>query len=271
MSKNFWSGALAVLLLLTVACERKPSPTPVDESVDPELAEFEEKRLERERKLEAMPVPELARELASDSAQHVEPFNSAAVREVRRRVRDGAKPEEIAAIATELKASLRDPDARSHLGLLALRNVSPDVYRSVDADFRYQVLTDALRSAEFFNAWGVPHLFLTQPAGRAITCEDSGIEKYLYPLLDLDKPTLIWGGSEAGAEHDEYAYRVKDYAWALIYAERGEPVANIPKSPKERDLLIEQTKKEASARNAKSAQSGRVKAAEVVQKPGCET
>jgi hypothetical protein len=248
MSGMRMSGAATLLpiavclLALSAGCEREPPPTPpVSEDLDPSLAAFEKKRVEREQQLSAMPVVELAQAVASDSAQHVEPFNSAAVREIRKRAKD-RKPEERDALAKELAATLKEADARSHLGLVAVREVSPTVYRAVDADFRYRVLTDALARSEYFNAWGVPHLFLDQPAGRTIICENRGIERYLYPLLDLDQPTPVFGGGEIVEEHEAYGYRVKDYAWALLNQLRGTPV-EIPMSPKERDVLIEQTKR----------------------------
>jgi hypothetical protein len=230
------SLTMVVLLVLVAACGRRdPPPQPVDETIDPKVAAFEAKRLEYEHKLEAMPVAELAREVATDSSQHIEPFNSAAVREVRRRGGDVAK---------ELAASLREPNASSHLGLLALLDVSPEVYRTVDADFRYDVLTDALRTAEYFNAWGVPHLFLTQPAGRAIICEGPAMEKYLYTLLEDERPALVWGGSDVGEQSEAYRYRVKDYAWALIYEARGQPLKDIPSTPDERNKLIAEVLKQ---------------------------
>jgi hypothetical protein len=207
----------------------------VDESLDPGLAAFEEKRLERERQLDAMPVPQLAEAVATDSAQHIEPFNSAAVRELK-----GRGPE----VAKELVATLREPDARSHLGLLTLLEVNPTVYRTLDPDFRYRVLTDALKTATYFNAWGVPHLFLDQPAGRAIVCEDPGIEKYLYALLDDTREALIWGGSDVAEDAGEYQYRVKDYAWALLYAQRDQAITDVPTSRTDRDRQIDETRKQ---------------------------
>jgi hypothetical protein len=118
------------------------------------------------------------------------------------------------------------------------------------------VLTDALRTAEYFNAWGVPHLFLTQPAGRAIICEGPAMEKYLYTLLNDERPALVWGGSDAGEQSEMYHYRVMDYAWALIYEARGQPLQEIPSTPEERNKLIDEMRKQppnpARARKAES-------------------
>lgn len=236
--------AAGVAAIIT-SCVREPIEEAPAEQLDADLAQFEERRLERERTLAAMPVPELARQLTADSDSSVEPFNSAAVRDVRRRAREIRQKEgSVEELARELAATLTEPDASSHLGLLALLELSPEAYRAVYPHFRYRVLTDALSKAEYFNAWGIPHLFLTQPAGRAIIGEGRGIEPYLHPLLDLDRPTEVFGGSEAGAAHDEYKYRVKDYALALIYQARGTPI-ELPKDPAARDRLIEQTKKDA--------------------------
>jgi hypothetical protein len=219
---------------MLVACGER-----VSEATDPALVEFEKKRIEKEERLEAMPVAELSQAVASDSALHVAPFNSAAVREATRR--GGDSQDQRNAFAKELVATLTEPDARSHLGLITVGKLSPDVYRGIAADFRYQVLSDALAKSEYYNGWGIPHLFLDQPAGRTIICESRGIERYLYPVLDLDKPAPVFGNGEVIEEQEEYGYRVKDYAFALVNQLRGTPV-EIPKSPRERDALIEQMK-----------------------------
>lgn len=214
------SLAALACLAFVIGCGRKeePSTPKVDESLDPGLATFEENRRKRERELDEMMLPQLAEAVASDSAQHVEPFNSAAVRELK-----GRGPE----VAQALAATLREPDARSLLGLLTLLEIDPTAYRALDPDFRYRVLTEGLRTATFFNAWGVPHLFLDQPAGRAIVCEEPGIEKYLYTLLNDDRPAEIWGGSELAQDAADYKYRVMDYAWALILANRDQPLPDV--------------------------------------------
>lgn len=243
MNATRWALVACVAAILA-GCAREADPPvqpPISEEVDPSLAEFEKKRLEKEERLAKLPVAELSQAVAEDSAQHVESFNSAAVREIRRRAE--ADPAQGDALAKKLAGSLREPDARSALGLMALRDLNPAVYQTVDANFRYQVLADALQKAEFYNAWGVPHLFLDQTASLTIICENRGIEKYLYPLLDNANPAPVFGGAEIVEEHDSYGYRVKDFAWALINRLRGTPV-EIPVSPKERDSLIDRMKKE---------------------------
>jgi hypothetical protein len=213
-------AALVCLAFVTGCVQKETGPTKpeVDETPDPGLVAFEENRRKRESELREMPLPQLAEAVASDSAQHVEPFNSAAVRELKGRGPDVAK---------ELVENLREPDARSLLGLLTLLEVNPTAYRTLPPEFRYQVLAEGLRTATFFNAWGVPHLFLDQPAGRAIVCEEPGIEKYLYTLLNDDRPAQIWGGSEIAEDAAEYNYRVRDYAWALILAHRDQPLPDV--------------------------------------------
>ena len=218
----------------------------VDETLDPGLAAFEETRRKRERELDEMPLTQLAEAVASDSAQHVEPFNSAAVRELK-----GRGPE----VAKELVSNLREPDARSLLGLLTLLEINPTIYRTLDPDFRYRVLTEGLKTATFFNAWGVPHLFLDQPAGRAIVCEDSGIEKYLYTLLNDDRPAQIWGGSELAEDVAEYNYRIMDYAWALILANRDQPLPDVADPGKRSEEIAKLSKKPPNSARARATLS----------------
>jgi hypothetical protein len=249
MSVGKTSLVALACLAFVIGCGKKeegPTKPEVDETPDPGLVTFEENRRKRERELREMPLPQLAEAVASDSAQHVEPFNSAAVRELK-----GRGPE----VAKELVANLREPDARSLLGLLTLLEVNPTVYRSLPPDFRYRVLTEGLKTAEFFNAWGVPHLFLDQPAGRAIVCEEPGIEKYLVTLLNDDRPALIWGGSELAEDAAEYNYRVKDYAWALILANRDQPLPDVADPGKRSEEIAKLGKQPPNSARARATAS----------------
>jgi hypothetical protein len=262
MARKGSAGAIAAVLIVVgvavylVSCgEKEPPPVmEVLEPSDPAVEEFEKRRQEYEGQLGSMPVSGLAEEIAKDSREGVESFNSPAAREVRRRAKelsdDGASVEPL---AKELAGTLEAPDASSHIGLLTLHKISPATYYALDPDFRYRVLMDALSKAQVMNAWGVPHAFLTQPAARAIICEGPAIERYLYPVLDVDTKTEVFGAAEQERykEEDPNVYRVKDYALALIFAIRGGSF-EMPATREERDGYIQTIKKEATAR-ARSA------------------
>ncbi len=172
-----------------------------------------------------MSPADLASALAADSRRGVEPFNSVAYREA---VARGGRS------VSSLSAAL-SPDAASLLALLAIRKISQDDYRSIDSRLRADILIAALRNARYFNAWGLPHLFW-EDAARAVIDEGTAIEPALRTLLSDRRAAPVWG-SEGAAEARRYAYRVCDYAWALINAIRGSTVT-IPVDPQARDALI---------------------------------
>jgi hypothetical protein len=254
-------GTIAALLVVVgigiylVSCGKTEQPPPTTEvppeSPDPAVEEFETRRADYEEKLADMTVPALSQELAKDSQDRLESFNSPAAREVRQRAAaliEARMPVE--PLAKELAATLQAADSSSHIGLLTLHKISPPTYYALDPEFRYRVLMDALSKAEVMNAWGIPHAFLTQPAARAIICEGPAIERYLYPVLDVDTKTEVFGTSELNRyeEDDENVYRVKDYALALIFAVRGDTSFEIPDTREGRDGYIETIRKQANAR-----------------------
>ena len=192
-----------------------------------EQAKLEEKRKSRVEELARMNNTQLATSLAADSEKGVEPFNSMAYREL---VSRGDKA------ATELKETLKAPNRSSFLGLLALRKVSPDQYKTLDANLRARILVDSLRTSQNFNAWGIPHLFWEDGA-KAIIDEGPAIEEPLVELLKDKARAPIWG-SEGAVEQQKYGYRVCDYAWALLNEIRKTKV-EIPVNPADRDKLIE--------------------------------
>jgi hypothetical protein len=64
----------------------------------------------------------------------------------------------------------------------------------------------------------------------------------LKKLLDDKREAPMWGQEEV-VEYRTYGYRVRDYAWALILAIRGEKL-EIPTEPAKRDELIARMLKE---------------------------
>ncbi len=225
----------AALILLVVsgwsAADCRPAPsTSGDANVARDqkaLASIDAKRQARVQELKGMDVRRLAQELWADSRKGVEPFNSAAYREL---VSRGER------VAAEVKATLQTADASSLLVLLALRNMSTAQYQAVDQGFRVRVLVDALKNARFFNMWGIPHLFW-EDAAKAVIAEGKAAEAPLLALLGDKREARLWG-SEGNVEQQRYRYRVCDYAWALLNEVRGTRIS-IPEDPVARDRLIE--------------------------------
>jgi hypothetical protein len=260
MARKVSAGAIAALLVVVgvaiylVSCGKTEPPPTTEvtppEPPDPAIEEFEKRRVEYEGQLTDMPVAALAEELVKDSQERIESFNSPAARELRRRA-EGLKKagSPVEPLAKELAATLKAPDASSHIGLLTVHKISPETYYALQPDFRYRVLMDALSKAEVMNAWGVPHAFLTQPAARAIICEGPAIERYLYPVLDVATKTEVFGASEVDRYEEENpnVYLVKDYALALIFAIRG-TTFEMPATRGGRDEYIQTVRKEAAAR-----------------------
>lgn len=202
-----------------------PTPSGLDEQQE-QLATFAELRRVREAELAQMTVRELAAELQKDSVSGLEPFNSMAMREMVSRGEG---------VAPDLRRELSAEDRSSLLGLLALGEMSRAEYGELDASFRLAVLVDALRTSEFFNTWGLPHLYW-EDAAQAIIDEGAAAERPLQELLDDRRPAPMWGQEEV-IEYETYQYRVADYALALILAIRGEEAA-VPVDPADRDRLI---------------------------------
>lgn len=220
---------VAGLQLLSAGCGREANqggPAPVADRVK-ELKVLQVKREDNQKRLKGLSVPQLAQELASDSGKGREPFNSAAYREL---VSRGP------AAGADLKAALTRNDRSSLLGLLALRQISPDQYRSLDPAFRASVLIDALRTAQYFNSWGIPHLYW-EDAAKATIEEGQAAVPGLEALLGDKRPAPVFG-SEGAAINAQYRYRVCDYAWALLN-EIGHQKVEIPADPAARDQLIQ--------------------------------
>jgi len=192
-----------------------------------QLEDLARKRQVRESTFQRMNTEDLAQELIADSKRGVEPFNSLPYKLLLTRG---------SAAAGALKASLTGADRTSFLGLLALRGVDSAQYRSLSSAFRIGVLVDALKTAQTFNAWGLPHLSW-EDAAKALIAEGRPAEAALRPLLKDCRPAPMWGSEEV-MESAKYKYRLCDYVLALMLASRGERVT-IPVEPEARDRMIE--------------------------------
>jgi hypothetical protein len=219
----FIATALAAIALLAVSCTDGNSG--LDDKTQ-QLNELAEKREAREKELESMTVAQLVNELQKDADRGTEPFNSMPYSEL---VSRGDRA------ASELHSLLRQADRSDFLSLLALRQMDSTLYLKLDPLFRVGVLVNALKMSEFFNAWGLPHLYW-EDAAQAIIDEGRAAEDELKQLLDDQRPAPMWGSDEV-IEYRMYSYRVRDYAWALLKEIRGEEL-DIPTDPKIRDELI---------------------------------
>jgi hypothetical protein len=193
-----------------------------------ELNSLQEKRMTYEKQLKGMTVTQLSAEISSDSEKGREQFNSAAYRETVSRGKQAAG---------EIKAQLKRADRSSLLGLLAVRQLDAEQYRSLAPTFRVSVLIDALKTSKYFNVWGVPGLYW-EDAAKAIIDESEAAAPSLVALLRDTRPAPLFG-SEGAAINQQYHYRVRDYAWALLNEGRHKKV-EIPTDPKDRDRLIDQ-------------------------------
>ena len=236
MNKRFafliQSLCLIGMILLGTGCKLVSAPPAQNQEQvhqqETVVAGAQIKREETVKQLKEMDVPQLAEQLASDSNRGLEPFNSLAFAEMVSRGENDAPA---------LAAQLKQADHSSLLGLLALRKVSPENYRSLDANFRVTVLVDTLKTIKYFNTFGLPNV-RWEDAAQAIIDEGDLATGALIPLLNDERPAPTWG-SEDYTEYQTYKYRVKDYAWTLLLAIRKQQV-EIPVDPAERDRLIEE-------------------------------
>jgi hypothetical protein len=210
-------AAFAMVLNLT-GCQQRSggSNSPAVTEKLKELEVLQEKRMAYETRLKGMTVTQLVTEMNSDSRKGREQFNSAAYRETVSRGK---------AAVSEIKAELKNSDRSSLLGLLAIRQLDTEQYRSLAAEFRVGVLIDALKNSTYFNVWGVPGLYW-EGGGKAII------------LLRDTRPAPVFG-SEGTQVNQQYHYRVCDYAWALLGEGRHKKL-EMPADPKDRDRLIEE-------------------------------
>lgn len=227
---------LGAIVLIVSSCQNRSNPitgsganrTEKPEIVDKRTAvlqDAQKKREARTQELKGMDVSRLAQELEKESQTRTEYFNSMAYKEMIARGRDAAGP---------LATLITKPDRSSSLGLLALSQIGPEQYRQLKPELRVAILVDALKTSEYFNTWGLPHLRWTD-AAKAIIAEGEAATKPLTALLSDKREAPTWG-SEEHAEFKKYKYRVCDYAWALLNEIGGRKVT-IPEDPAARDRL----------------------------------
>lgn len=193
-----------------------------------QLNQLQQKRQDFESSLKAMSNDKLVLSLAPDAAKAREPFNSAAYREI---VSRGS------AAAPALKSQLKSDDRTSLLALLALRQVDPATYRTLQPAYRVSVLVDALKNAKYFNVFGIPNMYWEE-AAKAIIDEGPAASEPLTALLRDTRLAPVFG-SEGASINQQYHYRVCDYAWALLSEIRHQKVT-LAATPAERDKQIDQ-------------------------------
>jgi len=189
------------------------------------LEQAQQKRDAHIQQLKAMDVPHLAQQLSVESQKGREPFNSATFTEMVSRGRDGA---------TALAPLIMQPDRSSLLSLLALRKMSPEQYKQLKPELRVSILTNSLKTQQYFNTFGTPNDHW-EDAAKAIIEEGRAAEKPLFAMLNDHRDAPVWG-SELFMEYKRYKYRVSDYAWALLNEIRGQKI-QIPEDPAARDRL----------------------------------
>lgn len=177
-----------------------------------------------------MDNPALLRKLAEQSKAKREPFNSLAYRELQGRT--DVNTDALAALVNETK------NADALLPLLLLRKLNEGAYLNIPSAERAAVLTDALRNAKTFNAWGLPHLYL-EDASKAMLETGESAGPALRRMLSDCRPAPVFGGQEV-IESKRYQYRLCDYALFFLERLQGHGDFRMPMAPADRDALIAQ-------------------------------
>lgn len=186
---------------------------------------------ESEAKYKEMSVPELIRKMEFDSEKGREQFNSPAYREI-----TGRKN----IIAEELFKSISGNTNKYLLSLLALRKINKELYLKLDPVIRAQILTDALAKSNYYNIWGLPHLYL-EDASHAMIESDTSAVTYLKQILKDNSKAELWGSEEV-MESKSYGYRKSDYAMFFIMRLKGDK-SEFPSKPQDRDIKIQELMK----------------------------
>ena len=199
------TAAVGIVLFINGVQKTQSAPQATADEEAKVFRNLQEKRNAYEQQLRLMPIKELTQRMEIDSANGLEPFNSAAYREAISRGK---------AAGSALRSLITREDRSSLIGLLALRKVSPEEYSSLEPKFRVNVLTDALKNSKYFNTWGIPNLYW-EDAAKAIIDEKQGAVDALRSLLNDERPARLFG-SEGATLYQENHYEVKDYASALL-------------------------------------------------------
>lgn len=221
---------LTIAIIIAMACAEKAKKEPPKEAKEllKQTETLKVKQQEKREELKGMSIPQIVSRLEDESSKGVEPFNSIAYREL---VSRGSK------IAPELKNLITKPERASLLSLLALQEIDPGIYDTVDTALRIQTLIDSLRTSDHFNTWGLPHLYW-ESAAKAIIEHGKVAIDALKPLLKDKRAAPVWGSEEV-LEYQKYQYRVCDYAMALINAITQRKI-EIPTDPEARDKIIDE-------------------------------
>lgn len=190
-------------------------------------ATFDRQARATEERFANMTVPQLLGELEQDAAKGREPFNAPAFREIVKR-KDAAQ-----ALFTSIAGGMSQ---REYFKLMALKRLGSDLYAKVPARQGAAILTDALARSETFNAWGIPNNYW-ETSARAIIEYGAESVPYLERLLDDTRPAPVWGSEEAMI-YQQYQFRVRDYAFALLNEIAPRQKIVLPVAPAERDSLI---------------------------------
>ena len=218
----------------------QPSPSP-EEKRSQFIREANDNRLKRIAALTKMGETHLTAELRRESLEGIAPFNSLAYKEVVSRVR--RDPSFARLLANLLISTPTPPDQSSLLGLLALRNGNPTVYRNLAPTFRVGVLIDALTRAKTFNAWGFLNLRWNEAAVALIEEKDAARPALVALLQTTGSPDAPVRGLGLPKNYENYRFRVSDYALALLNEINGTKVT-LPMDLAIRNRLIDKLAKE---------------------------
>jgi hypothetical protein len=178
-------------------------------------------------KLKSMNTIELHEQLKKESLNHMEPFNSMALKEIISRGKNSFD---------ELSPQI-ESNRSSLLSLMALKEIDIIKYKQLSDTLKVAVLIDALKNAKTFNTFGLPHVRWEAAAKAIIELGDAN-RAGLIELLKDRRAAPVWG-SEDYQEYVYYQYRVCDYAYALLTS-KGQPSV-LPQKQEERDRLIQNT------------------------------
>jgi hypothetical protein len=216
-------GSMACNMLRAVPAEQREQ----ERQFQAQQETFDRQGRATEERFKNMTVSQLLGELEQSAAKGREPFNAPAFREVLKR-KDAAQP---------LFASIAGGTSqREYFKLMALKRLDSALYARLPARQGAAILTDALARSETFNAWGIPNNYW-ETSAKAIIEYGAEAAPFLERLLDDTRPAPVWGSEEAMI-YEQYRFRVKDYAFALLNEIAPRQKVVLPVAPVERDALI---------------------------------
>jgi hypothetical protein len=225
-----WSSAALFCLggVVGVGLAQDAAPPRTPEAVRAQLAAHQNAAAQTAQAYRAMDNATLLTKLMAESMAKREAFNSPAYRELQGR-RD--------VDAAALVSSVRQMDnGNALLPLLLLRKLDGPAYFALPAGERAAVLTDALRGAVMFNAWGLPGIYL-EDASQALLEAGSSAVPALTRLLSDTRPAPVFG-SQQYMVYKRYQFRLCDYALFFLERLRGQEDFIMPAAVDERDRLI---------------------------------